>query len=68
MMTVVEFNLDFEPDDDYGCKYYEKLLNEAEWSAHISADTIGFETSDGIRDDDSADGIWDPVKIKLKKL
>jgi len=66
--AVVEFNLDFDPDDEYGGKFFNKILEEAKWSVDISADTIGFETSEGKRDDDSADGLWESIKIKLKKL
>tara|TARA_A100001011_G_scaffold377535_1_gene441300 strand:+ start:551 stop:994 length:444 start_codon:yes stop_codon:yes gene_type:complete len=66
--AVIEFNLDFDPDDEYGGKYFEKLLQEAGWSVYISSDTIGLETSDGSKDNDSFDGIWDAVKVDLKKI
>ena len=64
--AVVEFNLDFDPDDEYGGKYFERLLEEAEWAVYVSSDTMGLETSDGSKDNFSFDGIWDPVKVDLK--
>jgi len=66
--AVVEFNLEFDPEDKYGGKFFKNVFEEAEWIIQVSSDNIGFESSDGIKDNDSFDGIWDSVPIKLKNV
>ena len=66
--ALVEFNLEFEPDSEYGGNFFKTLLEEVKWTIQVSSDTIGFETSDGIKENDGFDGVWGNVSIKLKSV
>jgi hypothetical protein len=66
--AIIEFNLEFDPDSDYGGRFYKRILDEANWIIEVSSDTMGLQTSDGNMDDDSFDGIWDPVSVLLKDV
>ena len=65
--ATVEFDLDFDPNEKYGGKYYEKIISEANSMVHVSSDTMGLETSDGVRDNDSFDGLYDAVTVPLQE-
>ena len=66
--AVVEFNLEFEPDSEYGGNFFKNIFEEAEWIIKVSSNNIGLETSDGIKDNDSFDGGCFFVKKKKKSV
>ena len=63
--AIIEFNLEFDPDSDYGGEYYKRILEDVNWIIEVSSDTIGLQTSDGNMDNDSFDGVWDAVSVAL---
>ena len=66
--ATVEFNLDFEPDDEYGGKFFKKVIDETDWTTTVSSNIIGLEKSDGTKDNEFFDGLYDSIKIKLNIL
>ena len=66
--AVVEFDLEFDPDNEYGGKFFKRILDEAGWKIKVSSNTVGLETKDGTRDNDSFDGVFDPVIVPLKEV
>ena len=66
--AIIEFNLDFEPDSDYGGEFFKSVLEETNWSVEISSSTMGLQTGDGKMDNNSFDGVWDSVLITLKNV
>ena len=45
----------------------KKIISEANSMVHVSSDTMGLETSDGVRDNDSFDGLYDAVTVPLQE-
>lgn len=66
--AVVEFDLEFDPESEFGGGFFKRILDEAGWKIKVSSNTVGLETPDGVRDNDSFDGVWDPVVVSLQEV